>query len=137
LKAALSLNDASGVRYSMSQLTDLGQDLSKLEKRADDADRYVDTFLKCTFLLERIGQTFEGLVTTVVDFGCFVQLRGFGVDGLLHLDALRDDEYILEAGGHAWLGKRSKRRFAIGASLRVIVTHVNPVEGLIDLELAL
>ena len=114
----------------------LGQELSKLEKRADESDRYVDSFLKCSYLRERLGQTFEGLITTVVEYGCFVQLRGLGIDGLLRTEALGDDEYVMEASGHAWLGRRTRRRLAIGTAVRVIVTNANPVEGLIDLELA-
>ena len=54
---------------------------------------------------------------------------------LLRLEAMRDDDYVQERGGHAWVGQRSKRRLAIGTAVRVIVTNANPVEGLIDLEL--
>ena len=53
----------------------------------------------------------------------------------LRLEALRDDDYVQERGGQAWVGQRSGRRLAIGAAVRVIVTNANPVEGLIDLEL--
>ena len=63
----------------------LGESSSRLEKRADEADRYVSHFLKCGYLRERIGQTFQGLITTVVEFGCFVQILDVAVDGLLHL----------------------------------------------------
>ena len=73
------------------RLAHLGESTSRLEKRADEADRYVSGFLKCTYLKERIGQTFQGLITTVVEFGCFVQILDVGVDGLLHIDNLRDD----------------------------------------------
>jgi ribonuclease R len=114
----------------------LGESTSKLEKRADEADRYVNTFLKCTYLRERIGQTFHGLITTVVEFGCFVQILDVSVDGLLHIDSLRDDEYIMEDDGLSWTGKRTGRRLRTGAQVRVVVTAVNPIEGLIDLELA-
>ena len=62
-----------------------GVDLSRLERRADEADRFVSTFLKCVYLRDRIGQTFDGLITTVMEFGCFVQLLELGVDGLLPL----------------------------------------------------
>ena len=109
--------------------------LSKLEKRADEADRYVSTFLKCVYLRERIGQTFHGLITTVVEFGCFVQILDVGVDGLLHVDQLRDDSYVMADDGHAWIGAGSRRRLRTGAHVRVVVTAVNPIEGLIDLEL--
>lgn len=135
LKARLSESDRSGRRYATEELAALGESTSRLEKRADEADRYVDTYLKCAYLRERLGQTFEGIVTTVVEFGCFVQLLDVGVDGLLHLDLLSDDEYRMEPHGHAWVGRHSKRRFGPGTKLRVIVTNANPVEGLVDLEL--
>ncbi len=67
------------------ELAALGSDLSRLERRADEADRYVGTFLKCVYLRDRVGQTFDGLITTVTEFGCFVQLLAMGVDGLLAL----------------------------------------------------
>jgi len=113
-----------------------GTDLSRLERRADEADRYVATFLKCIYLRDRVGQTFEGLITTVMEFGCFVQLLALGVDGLLPLASLRDDDYQMARDGGQWLGARSKRRLAPGTRLRVVVAGVKPVEGLIDLELA-
>jgi ribonuclease R len=113
-----------------------GVDLSRLERRADEADRYVGTFLKCVYLRDRVGQTFDGLITTVMEFGCFVQLLALGVDGLLPLASLRDDDYQMARDGGQWIGQRSKRRLAPGVRLRVVVAAVKPVEGLIDLELA-
>jgi ribonuclease R len=132
------IGDASGaaVRYETPRLESLGESTSRLEKRADEADRYVSNYLKCTYLKERIGQTFQGLITTVVEFGCFVQILDVAVDGLLHIDNLRDDEYVMEDHGHGWRGKRSGRRLHTGAHVRVMVTAVNPIEGLIDLALA-
>jgi ribonuclease R len=135
LKALIGAQGGSGVQYGTDELAALGEANSKLEKRADEADRYVATFLKCTYLRERIGQTFHGIITTVVEFGCFVQILDVSVDGLLHLDNLRDDEYVMEKSGHAWTGRRTGRRLGTGAHIRVIVTSVNPIEGLIDLDL--
>lgn len=135
LKAVVAADDPTGLRYGAAELGGLGQDLSRLEKRADESDRYVDTFLKCSYLRERLGQTFDGLITTVVEYGCFVQLRGLGIDGLLRLDSLDDDEYVMESNGQAWFAKRRKQRLGIGGAVRVVVTNANPVEGLIDLEL--
>ncbi|MGH8228186.1 MAG: RNB domain-containing ribonuclease, partial [Steroidobacteraceae bacterium] len=136
LKALVDSQDASGGRYSTEELGPLGESLSRLEKRADEADRYVSTFLKCAYLRERTGQTFLGLITTVVEFGCFVQILEVAVDGLLHVSTLQDDAYEMDAGGHAWVGRRTGRRLSTGAHLRVTVTAVNPIEGLIDLDLA-
>ncbi len=136
LKAQLGTHPEAAVRYAPVELAALGESTSRLEKRADEADRYVATFLKCTYLRERIGQVFRGLITTVVEFGCFVQILDVAVDGLLHIESLRDDEYVLEDHGHAWRGRRGGRRLGTGAHVRVLVTGVNPIEGLVDLELA-
>ena len=136
LKALLKAPGGSGRRYAASELGALGESTSRLEKRADEADRYVSGFLKCTYLKERIGETFQGLITTVVEFGCFVQILDVAVDGLLHINNLRDDLYVMEEDGHAWRGQHTGRRLRTGAHLRVIVTAVNPIEGLVDLALA-
>jgi ribonuclease R len=136
LKACIGDQSGAAVRYEGEQLAALGDSTSKLEKRADEADRYVSTFLKCTYLRERIGQTFRGLITTVVEFGCFVQILDVGVDGLLHIDNLRDDDYEMHESGHAWIGRRTRRQLRTGSHIRVMVTAVNPIEGLIDLALA-
>jgi ribonuclease R len=136
LKAHIKAAGASGRRYAPPELSALGDSTSRLEKRADEADRYVSGFLKCTYLQERIGQTFQGLITTVVEFGCFVQILDVAVDGLLHISNLQDDLYVMEEDGHAWRGRRSGRRLRTGAHVRVVVTAVNPIEGLIDLSLA-
>ncbi len=136
LKGLIGAQGGSGVRYATAELGALGESTSRLEKRADEADRYVSGFLKCTYLKERIGQTFQGLITTVVEFGCFVQILDVAVDGLLHIDNLRDDQYLMEDDGHAWRGRRTGRRLRTGAHVRVLVTAVNPIEGLVDLALA-
>jgi ribonuclease R len=135
LKALVSAQDGSGVEYEEQALGVQGEELSRLEKRADESDRYVNAFLKCVWLRERVGQTFRGLITTVVEFGCFVQLLDVAIDGLLHLDNLRDDEYLMEDHGHGWRAVGSGRSLRIGTEIRVIVTSVNPIEGLIDLDL--
>ena len=135
LKALIGAKGGAAVRYETPELSALGESTSQLEKRADEADRYVSNYLKCAYLRERIGQTFRGLITTVVEFGCFVQLLDVAIDGLLHLDNLRDDEYQMEDHGHGWRAVGSGRSLRIGTEVRVIVTSVNPIEGLIDLDL--
>ncbi len=135
LRAMLANSDPHGQRYDGGQLAIAGAELTGLEKRADESDRYVSAWLKCVYLRDRIGQTFEGLITTVVEFGAFVQLTAVGTDGLLHIDNLRDDEYTMEPGGRAWVGRSRKRRLGMGTRVHVIVTSVNPIEGLVDLAL--
>jgi ribonuclease R len=133
LREATGASGPAALRYEPGELTELGERTSKLEKRADEADRYVSTFLKCTYLKEHIGQSFAGLITSVVESGCFVQLLAIGVDGLVRIESLLDDEYVMEESGHAWVGRRRKRRLRTGSHVKVTVTGVNPVEGLVDL----
>ena len=135
LRARLGLMPLASLPSGAELVAD-GADLSRLERRSDEADRFVATFLKCVYLRDRVGQTFDGLITTVTEFGCFVQLLALGVDGLLSLASLRDDDYIMARDGGQWIGQRSKRRLAPGSRLRVVVAAVKPVEGQIDLGLA-
>lgn len=133
LRVMLDLQPASTLPEP-GTLDEVGADLSRLEKRADEADRYVDTFLKCVYLRDRIGQRFEGLITTVTEFGCFVQLLEVGVDGLLHMSSLGADDFQLARDGGRWLSRRTGRQLAPGQKIAVMVTAVRPVEGMVDLE---
>ncbi len=135
LRVGLALSPPESILRG-AELELSGTELSQLERRADEADRYVSTFLKCVYLRERTGQVFAGLITTVVEFGCFIQLLDVGVDGLLHVSALNDDEYQMSRDGTQWVGKRHKRRLAPGVRLKVVVSGVRPAEAMIDLELA-
>jgi len=135
LRVAIGAADADALPAGEA-LAASGVDLSRLERRGDEAARFVSTFLKCVYLRDRIGQTFDGLITTVTEFGCFVQLLEIGADGLLALAALRDDDYQMARDGGQWIGTRTGRRLAPGARVRVTVAAVKPVEGQIDLELA-
>ncbi len=135
LRATLGQLDVTTLPHA-AELAAAGVELSRLERRADEADRFVSTFLKCVYLRDRIGQTFDGLVTTVMEFGCFVQLLGVGADGLLPLAAMSDDSYQMARDGGQWIGTRTHRRLAPGVRLAVVVAAANPIEGRIDLELA-
>ena len=135
LRAAIG----AGAPGSIPQGEDLaaaGVAMSRLERRADEAARIVGSLLKCVYLRDRVGERFAGLVTTVTEFGCFVQLLDVGVDGLLSLSAMREDDYQMARDGGQWIGSRTGRRLAPGARLSVTVVAVKPVEGQIDLELA-
>ncbi|MFT3905363.1 MAG: ribonuclease R [Steroidobacteraceae bacterium] len=134
LRVTLGLADRHSVPEGEA-LAAAGVDLSRLEKRADESDRYVENFLKCVWLRDRVGQSFEALITTVVEFGCFVRILAAGIDGLLHLSALQDDDYQMSRDGGQWLGQRNKRRLAPGVAVRVTIMAVRPVEGMIDLAL--
>ena len=113
----------------------LGQECSLRERRADEAARDVVAFLKCEFIAERVGETFNGVVTGVTDFGLFVQLEGLQIDGLVHVATLGRDYYRFEEDRRALVGEKTGQRFTLGDRLRVKVTRVDPSERKIDFEL--
>jgi ribonuclease R len=113
----------------------LGQECSLRERRADEAARDVVAFLKCEYLKERVGESFEGAVTGVTDFGLFVQLAGLQIDGLIHVATLGRDYFRYEEDRRALVGERSGERYTLGDRLKVKVARVDPSERKVDFEL--
>jgi ribonuclease R len=113
-----------------------GQQCSLKERRADEATRDAMSWLKCQYMQDKIGQEFDALVTGVVDFGLFVQVKGLQIDGLLHVSALGSDYFTRDGSGYRLVGARSKRVYRLGDHLRVRLINVIIDERKIDFELA-
>ena len=119
-----------------NQLHWLGTETSSHERRAESAGWMVDAWLKCDFLSDRIGEKFQGTIATVTDFGLFVELEGYFVQGLVHVSNLGTDYFVFNARAQSLVGERSGRKFAMGDSLQVELKEVEPAQGRIDLLLA-
>ena len=119
----------------MDELQGLGERCSNNERRAEGAGWLVDSWLKCDFLSDRVGESFEGLVAGVTEFGLFVELKGYFVQGLLHISNLGSDYFQYNARGMALVGERSGLRFALGDTLQVVIREVDPPQGRLDLTL--
>ena len=130
------LKRAAGQVASREWLVSAGEQSSMTERRAEDASRRVDTWLKCDFLAERIGETFSSVVAGVTDFGLFVDLQGFYVQGLLHVSELGADYYHYRPASMSLVGESSGERFTLGDELEVRLTDVQPELGRLDLVLA-
>ena len=87
----------------------LGQQCSFKERRADEATRDAMSWLKCEYMRDKLGEEFDALVTGVVDFGLFVQVKGVQVDGLVHVSALGTDYFSRDSSGYRMVGARSGR----------------------------
>lgn len=122
--------------YELPRLDETGAHLSVTERRADEATRDVVNWLKCEYLVDRVGQEFPGVVTAVTGFGLFVMLDELYVEGLVHVTALPKDYYTHEASQHRMVGERTGRIFRLGDKLTVKVVRVNLDERKIDFELA-
>jgi ribonuclease R len=113
----------------------LGQECSLRERKADEAARSVVAFLKCEFMKDRVGEEFDAVATGVTDFGIFVQLREWQVDGLVHVTSLPKDYFHFHESDRMLVGERTGARFGIGDGLRVRLVRVDPTERKIDFEL--
>ena len=120
----------------MDELHGLGETCSNNERRAEGAAWLVDAWLKCDFLQDRVGETMDGIIAGVTEFGLFVELEGYYVQGLLHVSNLGADYFQFNARSLALVGESSGRRFALGDKLRGVVIEIEPPQGRIDLQLA-
>lgn len=124
--------NAKNFDYSLSDMEALGEHTSMTERRAEDASRDVTAWLKCEYMQDRVGDTFDGIISAVTSFGLFVELNDIHVEGLIHVTALSSDYYHFDPVRHRLTGEASGRRFGLGDSLRVKVARVDLDERKID-----
>ena len=115
---------------------ELGVHCSMCERRADDATRDVEAWLKCWYMQDKVGETFEGTISGVASFGIFVTLDGLNVDGLVHVTDLPRDYFRFDPLQHALAGERSGVVFRLADRIRVVVARVDLEQSRIDFTLA-
>lgn len=125
---------AAGFEYGHKDMETLGHHCSMSERRADEATRDAVTSLKCEYMLDKVGQEFEGMITGVTGFGLFVELDGIYAEGLVHVTSLSSDYYHHDATGHRLVGERTGREYRLSDRIRVRVLRVNLDERKIDFE---
>ncbi len=121
--------------YERGDMERLGMLTSAHERRAEDATREVEAWLKCQFMEDKIGNRYEGVITGVTHFGLFVQVPEFQIDGLVHVSSLRNDYYEFEAGAQRLVGSRSGREYRLGDELAIRVHRVDMDTRRIDFRL--
>ncbi len=102
-----------------------GGHCSANERRADEASRDVEAWLKCRYMREHLGEEFSGTVSTVASFGLFVTLDGLYVEGLVHITELGGEYYRYDEARGELRGERTGIRYAVGARVRVQVSRVD------------
>ena len=117
-----------------SSLAMLGDHCSMTERRADDATRDAVAWLKCEFMLDKLGEVFDATITGVAAFGVFVTLDDVFVEGLVHVSALGPDYFHFDPVRHRLSGERSHRSFRLADRMRVRLTKVDLDERRVDFE---
>lgn len=121
--------------YSEDDLRTLGEHCSMTERRSDEANWDVINWLKCEYMQDKVGETFNGIISGVTSFGIFVELDDIYVEGLVHVTALNNDYYHFDAAHHRLIGERTRKIYRLGDKLRVRVARVDLDERKIDFEL--
>lgn len=116
----------------VSSWDDIGLHCSATERRADEATRDVENWLKCFFMKERIGEEFDGTISAVTAFGIFVALDTVYVEGLVHVSELGQDYFQFDNVKHQMLGERTGQRFRLGDRVRVKLVRANLESNKID-----
>ena len=115
-------------------LPEIAQHTSKMERRAVDAERETDELKKTEYMEDKIGEEFDGIISSVTNFGIFVELPNT-IEGLVHVSYLTDDYYHYDERQYAMIGERTGNVFRIGDEITVRVISVDKEERSIDFEI--
>jgi len=130
IKAALAKK-----KYEPGEWSDIGLHCSMTERRADDATRDVEAWLKCFYMQDKVGEEFIGSISSVVPFGIFVALDDVFIEGLVHVSELGRDYFKFDATAHTMYGERTGVRYRLSDRVKVQVVRVDMNNNKIDFRL--
>lgn len=107
---------------------------SNMERRAVDAERETDDLKKTEYMLDKVGEEYDGIISSVTNFGMFVELPNT-IEGLVHVSYLTDDYYRYDERNYAMIGERTGNVYRIGDEITVRVVNVNKDERAVDFEI--
>lgn len=118
--------------YGQPEMVIQGEHCSANERRADEATRDVVSWLKCEYMMDKIGDEYSGIISAVTSFGLFVELDQIYVEGLIHITTLEKDYFHFDPVNHQLKGERTGTRYRLGDRIKVTLVHVNLDEKKID-----
>ncbi|WP_062109250.1 ribonuclease R [Bacillus niameyensis] len=127
------LDETTRVKWD-TQLPEIADHSSKRERRAVDAERDTDEMKKAEYMEDKIGEEFDGIVSSVTNFGIFVELPNT-IEGLVHVSYMTDDYYHYDERQFSMIGERTGNVYRIGDEITVRVIKVNKDEHDIDFEI--
>ncbi|PTJ55416.1 ribonuclease R [Mammaliicoccus sciuri] len=122
------------IRHWEEMLPDIADHTSKRERRAIDAERDTDDLKKSEYMIQHVGEVFTGIISSVANFGMFVELENT-IEGMVHISNLTDDYYNFDERNMAIIGERQAKVFRIGDKVEVKVINVNVDERMIDFQI--
>lgn len=125
----------AGEKLPVKGLAEIGTHCSMTERRADDATRDVDAWLKTYFMRDRVGDEYNGTVSAVTSFGMFVAVDDLLIEGLVHVSELGQDYFHYDQAKHMMLGERTGKRYRLGDRVRIKVLRADIETSKIDFSL--
>ncbi|MCK9443191.1 MAG: ribonuclease R [Tissierellaceae bacterium] len=116
------------------RLPEVADHTSMTERRAEEAEREVEDMKKAQYMVKYIGEEFEGIISSLTNFGLFVQLENT-IEGLVHFTNMLDDYYNFDEEKYHIIGERTKKIYHLGDAVKIRVLNANPVSRNIDFEL--
>ena len=112
-------------RSPSNKMSEIGSHLSMTERRADDATRDVEQWLKCEYMRDKVGDELSGVISGVAGFGFFVELSEIFVEGMVSVRDLKDDYYVYDETNHQLMGERGGKIFRLGDAVHIKVAAVS------------
>jgi ribonuclease R len=120
--------------YWKEAMPEIARHTSERERAAVDAERETDDLKKAEFMMDKIGEEFSGVISSITNFGMFVELENT-IEGLIHVSYMTDDYYHYDERSYAMIGERTANMYRIGDEVTVRVADVNKEERAVDFEL--
>ncbi|WP_428033461.1 ribonuclease R [Amphritea sp.] len=136
IKSAAPLAQGKSYPYDLAAMKSLAEHCSTVSRRADKAGWDVEAWLKCEYMQDHVGDVFSGVISTVTNFGLFIELDDTQVEGLVHVTALNNDYYQFDAAQQRLVGERTHASFGIGDKINIRVVRVDMDQRKIEFELA-
>ena len=136
IKSAPPLAAAQSYPYDLLKMQNLAEHCSLVSRRADKAGWDVEAWLKCEYMQSHIGDVFSGVISSVTNFGLFIELDDTQVEGLVHVTALNNDYYQFDAAQQRLTGERTNASFSLGDAINIRVVRVDMDQRKIEFELA-
>ncbi len=137
IKTAQPLEAGKSYPYDLAKMKNLAEHCSQVSRRADKAGWDVEAWLKCEYMQDHVGDIFGGVISSVTNFGLFIELDDTQVEGLVHVTALNNDYYQFDAAQQRLVGERTKATFSIGDKIKIRVVRVDMDQRKIEFELAI
>ncbi len=134
-RAIKSIIDNDNTSNKIAIMAKLGEHCSEKERNADGASRDVEKWLKCEFMSHKINKEYSGIISGVANFGLFVELDDIYIDGVVPINKLDDDYYLLDEANYRLVGRSFNKIYSLGDIIKVKVAKVSLSDRKIELKL--